>query len=198
MIVALAGVAAVVLAELGGLAVSRARARSAADAAALAGAVEGRSGADEVARANGAVLASFEAQGQMVEVVIELDGATARARAEATRPSGPGPAGGDDRDGLAPVLLAALGRADDLLGRVVPVASGFRSRAEQERLWANRASNPYPVARPGTSGHERGMAIDVPSSFVPALVSVAAEAGLCQPLPRSDPVHFVPCGGGDP
>jgi tape measure domain-containing protein len=34
------------------------------------------------------------------------------------------------------------------------VSSGFRSYAEQAALYANRGSNPYPVAPPGTSNHE--------------------------------------------
>ena len=105
-----------------------------------------------------------------------------------------GVAGGGDRSGLAPAMLAALGRADARLGRPVPVASGLRSSAEQEALWARRASNPYPVARPGTSDHERGLAIDVPRGFVDELLSVAADVGLCHPLPQTDPVHFVVCG----
>jgi hypothetical protein len=104
--------------------------------------------------------------------------------------------GGGDRAGLAPVLVAALARAEALLGRPVPIVSGFRSRAEQERLWARRATNPYPVAVPGTSAHERGMAIDVPAAFAPLLASVSGASGLCQPLPASDPIHFEPCRSG--
>ncbi|MBA2282412.1 MAG: D-alanyl-D-alanine carboxypeptidase family protein, partial [Acidimicrobiia bacterium] len=95
-------------------------------------------------------------------------------------------------------LLAALDRADALLGAPVPVVSGFRSRAEQEALWAARATNPYPVAPPGTSMHEHGLAIDVPSSFAPTLLAVAATAGLCQVLPQSDPIHFEPCPPSSP
>jgi hypothetical protein len=90
-------------------------------------------------------------------------------------------------------MVAAIARAEALLGRPIPIVSGFRTRAEQERLWANRATNPFPVAPPGTSNHERGLAIDVPSSFVPVLRTVAPASGLCQPLPESDPVHFEPC-----
>ncbi|MDP8992137.1 MAG: M15 family metallopeptidase, partial [Actinomycetota bacterium] len=85
-----------------------------------------------------------------------------------------------------------------LLGGAVPVTSGFRSRAEQVALYANRASNPYPVAVPGTSRHEMGQAVDVPLSFVPRLLSVAAQVGLCQPYPRTDPVHFELCARGLP
>jgi Putative Flp pilus-assembly TadE/G-like/D-alanyl-D-alanine carboxypeptidase len=193
VIVALACLVVVLVADLGRAAVARARARAAADAAALAGVPDGRSGAAAIAEANGGRLTSFRADATTVEVVVEVDGARATARAEGTAAvSG----GGGDRAGLAPAMVAALRRADALLGGPVPVSSGFRSRAEQERLWVNRHRNPYPVAVPGTSAHERGMAIDVPSWFVPVLLTVAAEAGLCQPLPATDPVHFVPCGGG--
>lgn len=44
------------------------------------------------------------------------------------------------------------------------ITSGFRSRSDQEQLYANRASNPYPVNRPGDSAHEYGMGWD---SYVP-------------------------------
>ncbi len=97
------------------------------------------------------------------------------------------------RDALAPALRAALGRAGQLLGRPVPITSGVRSAAEQRRLWHARAANPYPVAPPGTSRHERGLAIDVPASFADSLAGVAAKAGLCRPYPRTDPVHFELC-----
>ena len=63
---------------------------------------------------------------------------------------------------LAPAMLAALDRADHLLGRSVPVVSGYRSRAEQEALWNRRSPIPQAVAPPGTSLHEVGLAIDVP------------------------------------
>ena len=41
--------------------------------------------------------------------------------------------------------------------------------------------------------HERGLAVDVPSAFVPELVAVALQTGLCQRYPRTDPVHFELC-----
>jgi hypothetical protein len=94
---------------------------------------------------------------------------------------------------LAPAMLAALARADGMLGSPVRVVSGLRTRAEQEALWDGRGTNPYPVARPGTSDHERGLAIDVARADVAELRTVADDAGLCQPLPRTDPVHFVLC-----
>ena len=84
VIVLVAGGAMLLLAHLGVLAVHRAEARTAADAAALAGAAEGRAAAQEVARANRAVLESFVAMGNDVEVRVRVGSthATARARRE--------------------------------------------------------------------------------------------------------------------
>lgn len=60
----------------------RARAQSAADAAALAGATEGEDVAGAMSEANGAVLESFVVRGSEVEVVVRIGDqrATARAR----------------------------------------------------------------------------------------------------------------------
>jgi hypothetical protein len=198
VIVLLAGAAAVLVGDLGGRATARARARTAADAAALAGAAEGRRAADALARANGARLDGYEDVGTDTEVRVRIGDMTATARArrdgDADRSApGAGPSGGGDRAGLDPAMMSALHRADLLLGRPVPVVSGYRSASEQAALWLRRAVNPYPVAAPGTSMHERGLAVDVPRGFVSTLLPVAVQAGLCQPLPMTDPVHFEPC-----
>lgn len=60
----------------------RARAQSAADAAAIAGATEGEDVAGSITEANGATLESFVVRGSEVEVVVRLgdERATARAR----------------------------------------------------------------------------------------------------------------------
>ncbi len=60
-----------------------ARARTAADAAALAGAVGGETEARALAEANGGELVEFEQLGQTVVVVVAVGSATHRARAEA-------------------------------------------------------------------------------------------------------------------
>ena len=60
-----------------------------------------------------------------------------------------------------PELLARLERLAAERGETWTVTSGLRTTAEQQRLWDNRGSNPYPVARPGTSRHEHGNAADV-------------------------------------
>ena len=179
------------VARVGTAVVTRAQARTAADAAALAGAVEGETAAREVSEANGGRLEAFERLGDEAQVTVRVGDARATARAEILLPTG-GP-GGEGQEGLTTEMRAAIAGAEALLGRAIPITSGWRSRAQQEALWRARGTNPYPVARPGTSKHERGLAIDVPLSFVPALRSVAARVGLCWPLPASDPVHFELC-----
>src|SRR4051794_32656275 len=84
VIVLVAGGAVLLLVHLRLLAIHRAHARTAADAAALAGAAEGRDAAERVAAANGAVLESFSTIGNDVEVRVRVatTHATARARRE--------------------------------------------------------------------------------------------------------------------
>jgi LAS superfamily LD-carboxypeptidase LdcB len=65
-----------------------------------------------------------------------------------------------DLDGN-PELLARLEALAAKKGVKFHLTSGLRTHAEQQRLWDNRGSNPYPVARPGTSRHESGNAADV-------------------------------------
>jgi hypothetical protein len=92
LIVAVAGLV-LGLGRLGGDAVDRARARTAADAAALAGAAAGRDEAESVAEANGARLVAWETAGADVRVRVSFRGfeASARARRVASRVAGPPP-----------------------------------------------------------------------------------------------------------
>ena len=200
-LLAIVVVAMVGLVPDGRVLADRAAARTAADAAALAAAAEGEGAARTLAADNGAELLEYRRDGAEVVVRVRVGDADAWARARSTgrpdsagRPGPPG-AGAGDRSGLAPAMRAALARADALLGHPVPIASGLRTRAEQEALWERRHTNPYPVARPGTSDHERGLAIDVPRARVPEVLTVAGAAGLCRPLPDTDPVHFPVCSG---
>lgn len=189
LVIVSAACAVLIVAALGDATVRKAGAVAAADAAALAGATSGAASAEQMARGNGAALADYQRlAGGDVRVVVEREGVQASARARRS------PAGAEASAGLAPAMRAAIRRAETLLGQPVPVVSGHRSHAAQRRLWEGRASNPYPVAPPGSSQHERGLAIDVPRSFVATLLTVAADAGLCRPLPASDPVHFELCG----
>jgi len=59
----------------------RARAHSAADAAALAGVVEGRLGAERLAAANGGRVTAFESAGDEIEVRVRVGDVEAVARA---------------------------------------------------------------------------------------------------------------------
>ena len=190
------GGACLLLARLGSAAVLRARAVAVADAAALAGAVHGEDAARAVARANGATVEDYVRVGRSeawVRIALDRAGATARAR----RGEPPAPTTGSVGE-LAPAMRTALEEAARLLGRPVPVSSGYRSPAEQAQLWARRSALPYPVAPPGRSLHQRGLAVDVPLSFLPTLLPVAPAAGLCRPYPKADPVHFEACPGRGP
>jgi len=79
VVVALAAV--VLLARLGGLAVDRAEARTAADAAAMAVILDGESAARAAADANGGVVESVTWFGPEVEVTVRVGGARATSRA---------------------------------------------------------------------------------------------------------------------
>lgn len=61
--------------------IERAEARTAADAAALAGALDGEDAARQLAEANGARLTAFVEHGDEIEVTVELGGRRATARA---------------------------------------------------------------------------------------------------------------------
>jgi hypothetical protein len=206
LVVVLVGVVALALGRMGGAAAARADAQTAADAAALAGAAGGRSAAESLAAANGARIVSFEQDDRDTRVVVEVGPAQAIGKARRDAGGGEGGSGGGgsggggggsgtagSREGLAPAMKAALARAEQILGHEIPITSGYRSREEQERLYANRANNPYPVAVPGSSRHEQGLAIDVPTATVPELARVGPGAGLCHPFPEADPVHFELC-----
>jgi LAS superfamily LD-carboxypeptidase LdcB len=65
-----------------------------------------------------------------------------------------------DLDGN-PELLQRLEALAARRGETFNVTSGTRTIEEQQRLWDNRANNPFPVARPGTSRHQSGNATDV-------------------------------------
>jgi hypothetical protein len=193
LVLVLFGGACLLVARLGSAALVRARAVAVADTAALAGAVHGEDAARSVAEANGGRVEDYvrvDGSEAWVRVALGRAGATARAR----RVDVPAPTVGTVGE-LAPAMRAALDRAARLLGRPVPVTSGYRSPAEQAALYARRSALPYPVAAPGRSMHERGLAVDVPLSFVPTLLAVAPAAGLCRPYPKADPVHFEVCPG---
>jgi hypothetical protein len=88
LLLAIAVGSAVLVALVGRVVDDRARAVTAADAAALAGAAEGPDAAEELARRNGGVLEEFRREGPDTVVVVRVGRARAqaRARAEPTAP----------------------------------------------------------------------------------------------------------------
>ena len=80
-LVALAVLVALAIGPLAELANDRARARTAADAAALAGAADGEATAREVASANGGRLVLWRSEGAEVWVGVKVGRATAAAKA---------------------------------------------------------------------------------------------------------------------
>jgi len=188
----------ILLVGVGNRAADLARAQTAADAAALAAAaapdpVSAMQLGEDIAVANGARSATIGRveDGDRVQVTVNLDfpafQGTGLQRSAAAQSQ-------IDATGLAPAMRSAVARAEQLLGRQLTIVSGRRSLAEQQALWDNRANNRYPVAFPGTSRHELGEAIDIATADVPALLSVMDQVGICQPLPVTDPIHFVWCG----
>lgn len=99
---------------------------------------------------------------------------------------------------LHPALVAIrrnLPRVAKSQGFQARVTSAYRSRAAQTKLYNRyiQGLQPYPVAVPGTSDHEKGLALDVVSTNTSKLVSLLTSAGLSWAGP-SDPVHFTLVG----
>ena len=69
------------------------------------------------------------------------------------------------------------------------ITSGYRSFDEQQRLY-NSGNNGVPVARPGTSLHEKGLAADISgdTNTMNLLHSLAGQFGISFPF-GNDPVH---------
>jgi len=84
LVVMLTVVSLVLLVRLGTALDDSARARTAADAAALAGSVDGRGAAEEMATVNGGELMRFELRGSTADVQVKVGEATASARATAS------------------------------------------------------------------------------------------------------------------
>jgi hypothetical protein len=169
---------ALLLSQIGALSSVASRAQLAADAAALAAVAESapHGGGDmsgaarRYAAANGAQLSECicEAGATFAEVAVEIDGVTATARAvldvEALAPASIAV----DPRGLHPTLAAAVERLLLAAGGAVRVVSAHRTRDDQRALWRealDRYGDPERaddwVARPGTSAHERGLAVDL-------------------------------------
>jgi hypothetical protein len=114
------------------------------------------------------------------------------------RYSGCGTSPGVSVAGLSPEMQASILKLEDAIGGPLELNSGYRSASYQAQL-CERVSGP--CAPPGRSMHQYGLAIDVANhQQVAAAVNRDRSIGLCQPLPRTDAVHFShatgrECGG---
>lgn len=96
--------------------------------------------------------------------------------------------GNGARAWLSPSAAASLRRVDRQLGRTVAVTWGGRSWGEQQALWDKYG--PPRAAKPGTSPHESGNAIDTDEWVHPGFVALMAENGWKRTLSWED-WHFV-------
>lgn len=110
---------------------------------------------------------------------------------------------GKPLDGVNPSLVQALSSAASeykaKTGQTINVTSAIRDSSKQAELYQKyiTGQSRYPAARPGTSKHERGIAIDIDSSAANALdqMGLLAKYGLGRPV-RNDPVHIELVSGG--
>ncbi|MDQ3915718.1 MAG: D-alanyl-D-alanine carboxypeptidase family protein [Actinomycetota bacterium] len=194
------------IASVGAAATARARTQLAADAAALAAVAEsaphgtGRpfEAATEYAQANGARLVDcFCDEGATaMQVSVTVGGAVAEARA-VMDPTLLAPARMAGADGLHPQLAAAVDRLLDAAFGRVWIVSGRRTTERQAELWADalekygspEAADDW-VAPPGSSLHEKGLAVDLGGDLAEA-ARLVDELGLPlhRPLPH-EPHHF--------
>lgn len=193
--------------ELSQVSYIRVRAQLAADAAALAAIAEsgptgrnlGPHAARRFAEANGAELVEClcEDGATAMQVEVRIGSIAARARAiylpDLLRPVSRQPT----TKGLHPDLAAAAAALVSAGAERIWVTSGWRSPDEQIVLWTE-ALRRYGtaeeaddwVARPGTSMHERGLAVDLGGDLSLAR-RLIAELGLPLVAPlANEPWHF--------
>jgi len=123
--------------------------------------------------------------------------------AETNQPQGPIPAFTGATGAAAAPGVAITGGGQQLnavqlatqLG--LPIESGVRDQARQQQLWddsvrAGRSgfmANGNPIARPGTSAHQNGMAVDG-KNWTPEQKALARANGLVNDVP-GDPNHYT-------
>jgi Flp pilus assembly protein TadG len=164
-------------ADLASASTLRTRAQLAADAAALAAVAESgpygdgehERAAARFAVANGARLLEClcEPGATAVQVRVAIEDVVADARATFD-PEMLMPGDGYAGDGLHPLLQTSVDRLLNAATGAVTLVSGRRSTERQSELWVEalaRYGDPEIaddwVARPGTSMHERGLAVDL-------------------------------------
>jgi hypothetical protein len=157
------------MARFGATTAHASRSQSAADAAALAGAADGRDAGEAMANLNGADVVSYEVDGRDVEVRARVGETWAVARARRT-------GGGGGVTGW--VGTASVGGTASALHP--EVRRGLEVAAEA-------LHQPVPIVEAA------GRSVAVPRSFAARLDALSARTGLCQRPPLTDPVRFVLC-----
>jgi hypothetical protein len=98
-----------------------------------------------------------------------------------------------------------LNAAAEVYGKPITLTSGYRSYGDQKRLYdesisagrPGRGPTGLPIAKPGSSAHERGTAVDIKQYQDPSLVAALKSQGITQTV-SGDPVHFELSGPQTP
>ena len=104
--------------------------------------------------------------------------------------------GGATLDGMNPAMKKLfLGMAQEYgetTGKKIQVNSGFRTREQQQKEYA---ANPRKAAKPGSSLHEYGLAVDISSATANELdkLGLMRKYGLTRPV-GGEPWHVEPAG----
>ncbi|HCO01908.1 MAG TPA: hypothetical protein DIT48_00830 [Actinobacteria bacterium] len=97
---------------------------------------------------------------------------------------------------LQPLAMHAYRRANMLAGRLIAVIQSYRSCKQQAeacvKVCGVASGCKDRCAKPGTSYHQLGAAIDVSQAMLDSTKVVMAlkDAGWCQSVPASDPGHW--------
>jgi hypothetical protein len=95
--------------------------------------------------------------------------------------------------GLAQALTMAAAEYNQITGKTVDVTSAVRDSAKQAELYQAyvEGRSKFPAARPGTSKHERGLAVDIAQATADEMdrMGLLSKYGLSRPVPN-DPVHL--------
>lgn len=193
-------------AGVGSAASVRAQAQAAADAAALAAVAQSSpsgggspvEAATDYAERNGARLVKCycDEGATAMQVVVSVDDVVAEARA-VMDPALLAPAIGGTTNGLHRDLADAVERLTTASVGRIWVVSGFRSPERQAQLWADalrehgspEAADDW-VARPGSSMHEKGLAVDLGGDLAEAVRLIdELDLPLHRPLAH-EPWHF--------
>jgi len=120
-----------------------------------------------------------------------------------TAPSGTQQAFMGLNDRLRQRVIQAAVEYNQATGDRLQINSALRSRQDQERLYQEsvaagrpgRGPTGMPIARPGTSPHEQGLAVDIQNYQNPQALAALNRAGLYNRV-AGDPVHFHMARGG--